>query len=60
MSESSVGEGKKGAESSEGGGRVVARGIFRPHTEDTEAQRFLEHGGELALAGRTQRGAMRN
>ena len=27
---------------------------FRPHTEGTEGQRFLEHRGELALAGRAQ------
>ena len=26
-----------------------------PHTEDTETQSFLEHRGELALAGRAQR-----
>ena len=29
-------------------------GVFRPHTEGTEAQSFLEHRGELALARRTQ------
>ena len=27
----------------------------RPHTEDTEAQSFLEHRGERALAERAQR-----
>jgi hypothetical protein len=34
---------------------------FKPHTEGTEAQRFLEHRGELALAGRAQKedGGMR-
>ena len=31
-------------------------GIFRPHTEGTETRRSLGHRGELALAGRTQRG----
>ena len=36
-------------------GRVGARGIIKPHTEGTEAQSFLGHRGELALAGRTQR-----
>ena len=35
-------------------GEVGDGEYFRPHTEGTEAQRFLEHRGELALAGRAQ------
>ena len=39
-----------------GGVGVVGRGggVLRPHTEGTEAQSFLEHRGELALARRAQ------
>ena len=44
------------------GGDGEDTGIFRPHTEGTEAQSFLDHRGELALAGRAQRrsNSMRN
>ena len=41
---------------SEGAEGAETRRFFRPHTEGTEAQSFLGHRGELALAERTQRG----
>ncbi len=50
---------REGAESSEGSEGSESRGIFRPHTEDTEAQRVLGHRGELTLAWRAQRSCAR-
>ena len=31
--------------------RKEGRGVFKSHTESTEAQRFIVHRGELTLAG---------